>query len=198
MNFPEPDNSQKQRLISILRNHDWFMDALNEVNKLKMTQWCIGAGIIRNIVFDYLQGITNPSIRDVDVAYYNPEDLSETRDKEYESILNENMPEIPWEVTNQAGVHLWYHKIFGYKVDPIISIEDAVSTWPETCTSIGITITKVGKIEVFTPFGLDDLFGMIIRRNPRRIDIRTYNERIHKKKYSQTWKSVKIFHEPIS
>ncbi|MCP4756816.1 MAG: nucleotidyltransferase family protein [Proteobacteria bacterium] len=69
----------------------------------------------------------------------------------------------------------------------MVSLEDSVSTWPETCTSVGITKIKVGKVEVFAPFGLDDLLGMIIRRNPRRVDIKTYNKRIREKKYPQTW-----------
>ena len=188
----------EQKLISILSNHEWFVDALFAVKNLNLSQWCIGAGVIRNIVFDHIQGISDTKIRDVDVAYFDQSDLSERRDKEYESILTQSMPEIPWEVTNQAGVHLWFHKVFGYKVDPIISIEDAVSTWPETCTCVAVTLSPSDTLKVIAPYGLEDLFNMVIRRNPKRVDVKTYNERIQKKQYRKIWSSVQIIQETIS
>ncbi|MHC4637621.1 MAG: nucleotidyltransferase family protein [Planctomycetota bacterium] len=171
------------------------MSALDAVSKLQLPQWCIGAGIIRSIVFDYLQKIQNSKVRDLDVAYFDSNDLSKETDKSYESLLRQEMPGIPWEVTNQAGVHLWYHLKFGFKVAPLISIEDAISTWPETCTSIGVTKSSKGDIKVIAPYGLYDLFNMVIRRNPKRIDIKTYNQRIIDQEYSKTWRSVKIIHE---
>jgi len=198
MDTQQKIHTQKQDLISILTGHDWFINALAEVRKLRLLQWCIGAGIIRNIVFDHLQRLPNSNIRDVDVAYFDPGDLSENRDKKLETILRKKMPEIPWEVTNQAAVHLWYHKVFGYRVDPITNIEEAVSTWPETCTSVGVTLLESGQLKVIAPYGLDDLFNMVIRRNPKRVDIKTFNQRIQTKQYRQIWSSVKIIHELAS
>jgi hypothetical protein len=49
--------------------------------------------------------------------------------------------------------------------------------------------------KVYAPYGLEDLFAMIIRRNPARVDVRTYQVRIATKRYDQCWKSVKIIHE---
>jgi hypothetical protein len=83
---------------------------LNAVKELNLSQWCIGAGTIRNIVFDFVQGIPETKPRDVDVAYFDRSDLTEETDKKYEFLLKEVMPEIPWEVTNQASVQLWYHR----------------------------------------------------------------------------------------
>ncbi|MCF8241903.1 MAG: nucleotidyltransferase family protein [Melioribacteraceae bacterium] len=189
------DSQQEKRLLKILKSHSWFMNALETVSKLKLPQWCIGAGVIRSIVFDYLENVPATPIRDVDVAYFNSKDTSYETDKMYESKLKELMPGIPWEVTNQAGVHLWYHKKFGYKVDPLKNIDDAVSTFPETCTCIGITKTEGRDITIIAPYGLDDLFNLIIRRNPKRIDIKTYNKRIKEKQYQKRWKNVKIIYE---
>ena len=84
---------------------------------------------------------------------------------------------------------------FRYKVEPLTDIEDAISTWPETCTSIGVTLTQSNDLKVYAPCGLDDLFNLIIRRNPKRVDVRTYHKRIQNKKYQQKWGSVKIIHE---
>jgi len=33
-----------------------------------------------------------------------------------------------WEVTNQAGVHLWFEREFGHPVHPLRSLVDAVAS----------------------------------------------------------------------
>lgn len=59
------------KLPAILSEHPWFMAALDIVLDLGLSQWCIGAGVIRIIVFDYLDGATTTPIIDVDVAYFD-------------------------------------------------------------------------------------------------------------------------------
>lgn len=183
------------QLIGILFKHPWFMTALDTVSDLGLPQWCIGAGVIRNIVFDYIEGVNATPIRDVDIAYYDVSDLTGQADRRYEGILKQIMPHVPWEVTNQAAVHLWFHKKFGYKVPPLCGVADAVATWPETCTAVAVTKVNGEGYKVYAPYGLEDLFGMVIRRNPARIDVRTYNNRISTKQYEQYWRSVKIIYE---
>ncbi len=188
------DNLETQ-LLAILREHAWFMEALDVVSYSGLSQGCIGAGIIRNIVFDYIDGETATPIRDVDVAYFDLSDLSERKDIEYGDVLKGHMPNIPWEVTNQAAVHLWYHRIFGYRVAPVKCLEEAIATWPETCTAVAVTKVSRDEYKVYAPFGLEDLFGMVVRRNPARCDVKTYNARISSKQYDRRWKSVEVISE---
>ena len=168
------------------------MSALEAVSQMDMPQWCIGAGVIRTIVFDHLDGGTKTPIRDVDVAYFNPADISARTDRHYEGRLKARMPRVPWEVTNQAGVHLWYHRMYGYRVPPLNDIVEAVSTWPETCTAVAVTKRSQGAYKIIAPFGLRDLFAMVVRRNPTRVDVRTYNNRVAAKRYGECWRSVQI------
>ena len=56
------------QLLAILGEHPWFMAALDAVSDLGLSNWCVGAGVIRNIVFDYLDGGSMTPIRDVDVT----------------------------------------------------------------------------------------------------------------------------------
>lgn len=189
------DSHLKTKLLAILGEHSWFMKALDTVSELHLSNWCVGAGAIRNIVFDYLDGSSTTPIRDVDVAYFDQSDISEHKDREHEDFLKARMPNLPWEVTNQAAVHLWFKKNFGYPVSPVKSIQEAVGTWPENCTAVAVTRVHKDKYKVYAPCGLEDLFGMVIRRNPARVDVRTYNARISTKQYAQCWKSVKIINE---
>lgn len=185
----------EKRLLNILAEHPWFMLALDAVSDTGMPQGCIGGGIIRNIVFDHLNGNEPTPPRDVDVAYFDLADFSREQDQKYETRLRQTMPDIPWEVTNQAAVHLWFHKKFGYRVPAIKSIGEAVSTWPETCTAVAVTKQPRNGYKVHAPFGLEDLFNMVVRWNPMRCDVDTYKARIAEKKYGQHWELVEVIGE---
>jgi hypothetical protein len=168
------------------------MEALMTVRRLNLTSWCIGAGILRNIVWDHLHGYDIPcQFNDIDVAYFDSQNISAEQDHEFQKKLFSWLP-LPWEVTNQAGVHIWFESVFGHTVSPLSSLEEAVSTWPETATSIGVTLTDNDQIRVIAPFGFDDLFQCIVRRNSTRVSIETYRNRIAQKKYNERWPLVTV------
>lgn len=105
------------------------MDALRAVASLRLPVWCIGAGAVRNLVWDHLHGHAQPSsLPDVDVAYFDENDLTSGTEKAIQSALQGIGPNVPWEVTNQAAVHLWFESYFGYKVEPLRSLEDAIAS----------------------------------------------------------------------
>ena len=49
-----------------------------------------------------------------------------------------------------------------------------------------------GAVRVIAPHGLDDLFAMVIRRNPARVSIETYHARIAEKRYVDRWPGVTV------
>ena len=107
-------------------------------------------------------------------------------------------PDLPWDVVNQAGVHLWFPAHFGYPIAPLTSIVDAVSSWPETATAVAVALGHDDHIRVIAPFGLDDLFGMVIRRNPERCSAATFQERLASKRFVDRWPQVSIVDERTS
>lgn len=181
------------RLISLVRASVWLMAALRAARELNLPSWCIGAGAIRNLVWDHLNNLPYPSaLRDVDVAYFDASQAAGCRDRELEDRLRARLPSVPWEVTNQALVHLWFEDVYGHPVRPLISLEDAVSTWPEFATSVGIHLADDDQVQVIAPHGLDDLFAQVVRRNPARVSLSTYRERIIRKSYTARWPGVTI------
>jgi hypothetical protein len=155
--------------------------------------WCIGAGAIRNAVWDALHGVAAPSfLADIDVAYFDSTNVSPERDAQYEQALQGRERGLPWEVTNQARVHLWLKDGVGNDMEPLESLEDAVASWPETATSVGVCLERNDHLRIIAPLGLTDLFDMVVRRNPRRVSIETYRERIVMKKYLDRWPKVRI------
>jgi len=98
-------------LIALVAASDWFMDALRAVRAMRLHSWCIGAGAVRNLVWDALAGKTQRSaLSDVDVAFFDLSDVSAEHDRRLQRQLESAMPDVPWEVTNQAGVHLWFER----------------------------------------------------------------------------------------
>jgi len=52
--------------------------------------------------------------------------------------------------------------------------------------------TLFSLIQVVAPHGLEDLFQMIVRRNPMRVSARVYGECVAQKRFSERWPKVKV------
>lgn len=191
--MPGGNEALEGRLVSIAASSPWFMPCLTAVRGLGLASWCIGAGAVRDLVWDSLHGVSAPSaLADVDAAYFEPADAGAGRDEALRRQLAAALPGVPWEVTNQAGVHLWFEACFGHPVAALVSLEDAVASWPEYATAVGLTLDADGIIHVIAPHGLDDLFSMVVRRNPSRVSLETYRGRIREKRYAERWPKVTI------
>jgi len=182
-----------ERLVALARSTPWFMQALAQVRALRLRAWCVGAGAVRNLVWDALHGHATPSaLSDVDVAWFDASDLAPARDAALQAQLRLAAPGTPWEVTNQAGVHLWFERHFGHAVAPLRSLEEAVASWPEFATAVGLWLDDDDGLHVIAPHGLDDLFAMVVRRNPVRVSVAAYRERVAGKRYAQRWPRVTV------
>jgi len=181
------------RLAALARATPWFMDALAQVRALRLPAWCVGAGAVRNLVWDALHAHAAPSpLADIDVAFFDAADPSPERDAALQARLEAAAPGTPWEVTNQAGVHLWFERHFGHPVAPLRSLEEAIASWPEYATAVGIRLDDDDRLHVIAPLGLHDLFAMVVRRNPARVSVATYRERVAAKRYAQRWPHVTV------
>ena len=183
----------ERQLVNLVRQTPWFTEALRAVRDLNLQSWCIGAGAVRNLVWDHLHGFASPSqLPDIDVAYFDASDVSPEHDLRLQLLLEARRPGVPWEVTNQAGVHHWFEAHFGHAVDPLGSLEEAIASWPEYATAVGVCLLPDGSFRVIAPYGLGDLFGMVVRRNPARVDVATYRQRVEQKRYNARWPHVRV------
>lgn len=183
----------KPELERILRSDEWLMDVLQAVRSLHLPEWALAAGVIRNVVWDTLHGYARRTpLDDIDVPYFDPLDLARRREKSAEAELLRQRPEATWDVKNQAAVHLWYPDVFGSEVPAFTSLEDAISHNPETCTSVGVRLEDDGRLEVIAPCGLDDLLHMVLRRNPRRVSLEFFRQRLREKRIQERWPRVLV------
>lgn len=143
-------------------------------------------------MWDVLHERTVPSaLADVDVPYFEPADLSPEREGAYRAELTARAPAIVWDVVNQAAVHLWYERRFGMAIAPLRSMEDAIASWPETATAVGLSMNDSGGIRVIAPYGLSDLFGCVVR-STRRVSDDQFKARVEAKRWSERWPKVRV------
>ncbi len=108
------------------------------------------------------------------------------------AALHALRPDVPWEATNQAAVHLWYPAYFGRTVPPLESSAAAVATWPETATSVAVRLLPDNSLQVVAPCGLSDLLTMVLRRNPARVDAAQFQARLESKQILRKWPRVRV------
>ena len=134
---------------------------LGLVRALDLPDCWVGAGFVRNAVWDRLHGRRLPHQGDVDVVWFCAECAEPEEDRRAEDMLRAMDPSIPWSVRNQARMHSRNGDA------PYASTVDAMRFWPESATAVAVRRTKRDGCEVVAPFGLDDLFGMVVRPTPR-------------------------------
>ena len=179
-------NNQPQ-LIAWIEQDSQLMSWLSCLETLRIPQACIGAGAIRNFVWDKLHGYRQRTpLNDVDVVYFDDADLAAETEQHYTQLLKATLPEVPWEVVNQARVHQWYVTDTGQAVPPLQSVTDGIATWPETATCVGAYLEQ-GQLRIIAPHGLNDLFNLTLRHNPTRVSHASYQWRQSQKKFHLKW-----------
>lgn len=191
--FNKPLAEQIEALREILARSELVSTVLSRAAELTLPNWYLGAGGITQTVWNYLLGNKlDHGIKDFDLVYFDPGDITwEGEDKAIQKakkLFNDFPYEV--EVKNQARVHLWYESKFGKKLDPYKSTEDAISTWPTTATSIGVRKTGVKDLLVCAPFGLNDLFGMIVRPNKAKISRDIYERKVER--WIKFWPTLEV------
>jgi uncharacterized protein len=116
-------------------------------------------------------------LKDVDLIYFDALDLSFEAEAGHERRLHGLFQNLPTkrDVKNEARVHLWYEDRFGYAIKPYLSSAAAIATFPTT--AVGVR-RICGKLECCAPFGLDDLFGLVVRPNKRQITRAIYEAKV--------------------
>ena len=129
-------------------------------------------------------------IADIDFVYFD-DDLTYEAENEIIKRVQTNLADcpVPIDVKNQARVHLWYQSAFGYELPPYKTLEDAIKTWPTTATAIGVRLDG-SNLSVYAPFGLDDLFGQIIRANKAQITKETYEKKC--RNWTEKWNTLTV------
>lgn len=175
-----------------LSKHPKMMELLEIVESLHLNQACICAGTIRNNIWNLLSNKEVTFDTDVDVVFYDP-NISWEKTMEIETTLKNNYPKYKWELRNQVYMHE-----MNKGTEPFISVEDALSKFPETCTAIGMY--KEGKeVKIVDPLGIHDLMNFIVTPTPHFLNnkerMKIFKQRLQDKGWSKRWDEIAVVME---
>jgi len=177
----------EQDILNLIENDPWMMEILHIATNLNLPNWVIGAGFVRNKVWDHLHGYSRKGVdtADIDLVYYDPKGNDEKADEELSRQMKEKTG-IAWEIVNQFYAHTWDD------LAPYGSVGNAIAQWPETATGIGVRIED-GKLKLLAPHGIDDLVNLIVRPSPTfREGIEKVRERAQKKQWFKKWPKLRF------
>jgi hypothetical protein len=189
--FNEDLQTQIDYLESILAKSNIIAEILKKAPNLSLPNWYVGAGAIAQTVWNELHGYPlDQGIKDCDLVYFDKDISPETQTmyiQKAKELFASLLVEV--EVTNEARVHLWYKEEFGKDIKPYTSTEDAINSWPTTATSVGYRYRN-GKFQVYAPYGLHDLLGMIVRPNKTLISREGYEKKANR--WQKMWPKLEI------
>jgi len=177
--------AQAARVVDILNTDSAVIEQLRAVRALALPDWCIAGGFVRNRVWDALTGQREVFHADTDVLFFDRADVSREREATLEALLARTMPDVEWQVRNQARMHEFNGEA------PYRDTAHAMTFWLETCTAVGARLTEDEQIELVMPQGLDDLMNLVFRPTESgRKHYRAYRERIDTKPWRRRWPSA--------
>lgn len=157
----------------------------------KFRNYYVGAGGVNQTVFNYYHGYDiNYGIKDFDIVYYDSDESYEAEDiiiKDLESRLSHI--DTSFDIKNQGRVYIWYNEKYGTNRDKYKSVEDAISSWGATVTCVGVRLEN-NELKVYCPYGLNDVFSMIIRPVKKEFEKESYVKRANK--WKEKWEKLKI------
>ena len=159
------------RLEAIVRSSPRLMQVLETARRIDLPDWMIFSGSVYQPVWNHLTGRPlDHGVKDYDLGYFDPDTSYEAEDRIIRRVAAafEQPLSALVEVRNQARVHLWFESRFGEPYSPLRCTAEALSRFTALAFAVGVRLEQDGQLTIAAPFGLDDLFAMRIRPNPRR------------------------------
>lgn len=179
----------QEALQRLLLNNPVRMQALYTVQALQLSDGWIGAGFVRDAVWDHLHGYgQRPVSGDVDVVWFDSERGNPDHDSYLEEKLSQRFSAFDWSVKNQARMHQRNGNA------PYLSTENALLYWPETATAVAVRVGGTNLIEIIAPYGLDDLFELRLRPTPpfEREQLNVFRQRVAAKRWMERYPMLQL------
>lgn len=159
------------RLTEIVRADAGLMHVLTVMRDLNLPDWRLFSGAVYQAVWNVQTGRPiGYGIKDYDIGYFDADTSWDAEDVVIKRVAAAFAPPVrdQVEVRNQARVHLWFEGKFGEPYTPLTCTDDAPARFVAPAFAVGVRLEADDAISVIAPFGLEDVFDMVIRSNPTR------------------------------
>jgi len=159
--------------------------------------WYLVAGCLSQTVWNVVTGqAPEAGILDYDLVYFDGSDLSWDGEdaviRTGETVFA-GLP-APVQIRNQARVHLWYEEKFGRPCPPHESTEAAIDTYEATTACLGVRVEADLQWRIYAPYGLADVFNLVVRPNPVLAPRHVYEAKTAR--WKRQWPTLSIMSWP--
>ncbi|SEC14257.1 hypothetical protein SAMN05444161_2480 [Rhizobiales bacterium GAS191] len=185
----------RAELEAIIRADPDLMRILRLLREFALPQGRLVAGAIYQTVWNQLCALPRGTgIKDFDLIYFDEDVSYEAEDAVIRKVAAAAGGfRFPVETRNQARVHLWYGQRFGGHYPKLASADQSLSLYAATAHAVGASLEADDRIDIIAPFGLDDIFDMILRRNPALPASASYGEKARRAK--AIWPRLRVVEE---
>jgi hypothetical protein len=152
-----------------LRASTKVMSVLEAAREARLPSWRLFSGAVYQTAWNALSSRpADYGIRDYDVAYFEA-DLSEKAQADIQAKVLAFVPasmRMRVEVVNQARVHLWFENQFGRSYAALTGTDGAFRRSLFTAHAVGVRLEPDESLSIVAPYGLGDIFGLVLRPNP--------------------------------
>ncbi|MEP3420628.1 MAG: nucleotidyltransferase family protein [Erythrobacter sp.] len=158
------------------------------VRSLDLPDCWVGAGFVRDLIWAKLHDQEAPLSADIDVIWFDPSRATKSIDRTLERELMQVTKDFEWSVKNQARMHT------SNRDAPYTSSGDAMRHWAEVSAAIAVRRTKDDECEICAPYGVSDLFSLIVRPTPDFIETKRneFDERVARKQWLSRFPKLKV------
>jgi len=174
------------RTAALLQQDMFRWRCLQLARQLNLPDWYLGAGFLRNAIWDHLHQLPMTPLNDIDLVYFDATELSCQREQQAEAWLQQQLPGYRFEVRNQARMHL----LHGHA--PYQNCADGISRWVEIPTCVGVHLGANDRLSFTCAFGLAANWSLQVAMNPHHPRPAIFTERIKQKNWLQLWPQLQI------
>ena len=207
-----------KRLGDIIKRDPFRMRCLRALRALDLPQGYIGAGFVRNAIWDELHARATPTpLNDIDVIYFsgeiNPPQSVASADNTLESVpqpqayspnsvavkpgLKAQEQAIERELARMVPQANWQVKNqarmhLAHAHAPYQNCHDAISYWIERETCVAVRLLANDDLDILAPFGLEANFAGTISINPKYPRPEVFKQRLASKNWLTVWPLLKV------
>lgn len=171
MRPPDTGAGRQAFLLAAVEASATVMQVLRIARALDFPDWRLVSGAVYQTVWNALGGRpADHGIKDYDLCYFDPDPSWEAEDRFIRRAAAACPPPLDAlvEVRNQGRVHLWFEGKFGEPYAPLRCTDEMVERFVCPAFAVGVRLEADDTLSLVAPFGLEDLFALRLRPNPRR------------------------------